>query len=205
MANAFNKEARFGDFSRDLFIPLIDGNTIRRFVGQKEDGEGYAWARVDKSEIFDFAMNPQTETKAYIDTKNDETSITSFQLSQDQEIVIDGNNEVYSLLYEYAINFPTGSDAEVPCALIMPSVLDPDKADMLVWDKAMLVPSDINSVDKKLTFTMQLNGDHKRGTGAKGDGGRFEFTEGAASVPEAASLSAKSGTKVSFAADKDDK
>lgn len=168
---------RFPDFSRDKFVPCIDGNKIRRLIGQTEEGTGYAWARVDKSEVFDLALNPQEVTKAYIETANDETSINSYQPQLDQEIVIDGNNEVYSLMYEFFMHMPTGSDAEVPCMLIMPSVTDPDVADAYVWDKAILSPSNLNTVDKKLTFSMKLNGAMKRGTGEKGTSGRFEFTE----------------------------
>ncbi len=169
---------RFADFSRDRFVPLIDGNTIRRLVGMTTEGDDFAWARVDKSEIFELAFNPEENTRGYIDTPNDATFVEKYGLQMDQEIVIDGNNETYSLMYEYAMHFPTGSDAEVPCALIMPNVKDPaGAADAFLWRQAILSPSGINTIDKKLTFSMKFNGAMERGTGAKNETtGRFEIT-----------------------------
>lgn len=169
---------RFADFSRDRFVPLIDGNTIRRLVGMTPEGDSFAWARVDKSEVFELAFNPEENTRGYIDTPNDATFVEKYGLQMDQEIVIDGNNETYSLMYEYAMHFPTGSDAEVPCALIMPNVKDPaGSADAFLWRQAILSPAGINTIDKKLTFSMKFNGAMERGTGAKNETtGRFEIT-----------------------------
>lgn len=175
----WDADTRFSDFSRDKFIPLIDANFIRKMIGWDtiETEDGHAWARVDKSEQFSLELSPQTETKGYIDTANDTTRTVSYQVSQEQEIIIDGNNEVYALMYEYTMHFPVGSDAQVPNMLIMPSVTNPEVADAFLWEDAMLTPVSINTIDKKLTFTINYNGEYVRGTGAKGEeSGRFEFT-----------------------------
>lgn len=191
-------DIRFADFSRDKFIPLIDANFIRELVGWEkiETKDGHAWARVDKSEQFELGLSPQTETKNYIDTANDTTRTTSYQISQDQEIIIDGNNEVYALMYEYTMHFPVGSDAQVPNMLIMPSVTDPEVADAFLWEEAILTPVSINTIDKKLTFTINYNGEMKRGTGSKDEETqRFVFTPADAQVEPVSVLSAKTPVK----------
>ena len=186
----WDADTRFTDFSRDKFIPLIDANFIRELIGwpKIETKDGHAWARVDKSEQFALELSPQTETKGYIDTANDTTRTISYQVSQEQEIIIDGNNEVYALMYEYTMHFPIGSDAQVPNMLIMPSVTDPKVADAFLWEEAMLTPVSIDTVNKKLTFTINYNGDWERGTGSKDEEtGRFVFTP-AEQTPGAASV-----------------
>lgn len=189
-ATGWKEDIRFSDFSRDKFIPLIDANFIRELVGwpKIETKDGHAWARVNKSEQFSLELSPQTETKGYIDTANDTTRTTSYQVSQEQEIIIDGNNEVYALMYEYTMHFPVGSDAQVPNMLIMPSVTDPEVADAFLWEDAMLTPVSINTIDKKLTFTINYNGEYQRGTGSKDEETqRFVFTP-AEQTPGAASV-----------------
>lgn len=202
---ATDSATRFSDFSRDRFIPLIDANAIRRLVGMDTIDEGHAWARVDKSEVFDFAFNPQENTKGYIDTANDSTFVEKYQPQMDQEIIVDGNNEVYSLMYEYSMHFPTGSDAEIPCAVIMPSVKDDSVADAFLWEQAILSPSNINTIDKKLTFSMKFNGEMKRGTGAKNaETGRFEIAfDDEDKGGEVETLSAKSTKASAFKAESD--
>lgn len=212
MPNAFKPEERFPAFSREDMIPLIDMNAIKRFLGVETDGDGHAWTRVDKSEIDEITFDAQTETKKYIDTKNDYTYINSYNMSEPQEIITDGNNECYSLLYEYSMHRPTGSDAEVPCMQLFPSVMEPGKADAFLFENAMLVPGTINFVDKKLTFTMQFNGDMQRGIGEKDETtGRFKYTEvtDEDKDDQVETLSAKSVTttakKSTFAADSESK
>lgn len=169
----------FQDFSRNLFVPLIEANAIRNITGFGTPTETDDWVRVDKSETFELGFNPQTVTKAYIDTKNDETSIGSYQTSMEQEIIIDGNNPLYALMYEFSMAFPTGSEAKIPCALIMPSVRKSGEADAFIWRETMLAPGTINTIDKKLTFTMNLNGEMTRGIGTKDDTtGKFTITDG---------------------------
>lgn len=169
----------FPAFDRSMFIPLIDANAIRAYLGEELVGTGHDWVRIDKSEIFELQFNPQTETKAYIVNKNDETSLTSYQTAMDQEIVIDGNNQLYSLMYRFAMKFPVGSDAEVPVLLCAPSVVTPGAIDGYLWEHALITIGSLNSVDKKLTFTLNLNGDNTEGVVTTTDGG-FTFTEGTA-------------------------
>lgn len=164
-----------------MFIPLVDANKIRKLTGFGEAGEGYDWTRIDKSEIFELQFNPQTETKAYIVNKNDETAIKSYQTTQQQEIVIDGNNQLYSLMYEFAMAFPVGSDAEVPVLLCAPSVRKAGEIDGFKWEHTLITINSLNSVDQKLSFTLNLNGDSERGT-VTNEGGKFTYTAGVSTM-----------------------
>lgn len=66
------------NLTRDLFIPFVDANAMKRAAGQEVEAEPgtYDWVRIDKSTIFSLAFNPQEETKGYIDAPNDTTYIT---------------------------------------------------------------------------------------------------------------------------------
>lgn len=180
----------FPAFDRSMFIPLLDLNKIVQLTGfGTANGTGHYWGRIDKSEIYELQFNPQTETKAYIVSKNDETAITSYQTAMDQEIVIDGNNPIYANMYELAMKFPVGTDAEVPVLLCSPSVRVPGAIDGFLWEHALITFNSINAVDKKLSFTLNLNGDSVRGTVEKKDDGTFEFTEG--EIPSAPEVQAE--------------
>lgn len=195
---------RFGAFSRDKFIPTFDANAIRKVIGWTPTEEEFDWVRIDKSEVYEYTLNPQTSTRAYIDTANDENMLDSYQKSMEQEIVIDGNNKAYQLLYEYMMAEPVGSDAVVPLMQIMPSVEDPAKADAWLYREGQLVPATLNTVDKKLTFTMNFNGKVERGYGENKDG-KFTYTkrteEGGGS-PSPASLESESNLKKSVLSSK---
>lgn len=181
-------EVKFQAFDRSQFIPLIDGNAIRRLLGEEPVGTGKDYIRIDKSEVWALQFNPQTETKGYIVNKNDETTLTSYQTAMDQEIVIDGNNPLYSLMYRFAMKFPVGSDAEVPTLLCAPSVVTPGAIDGYEWEHALITIGELNSVDKKLTFTLNLNGDNTEGIVTKDDNGKFVYTEGGTPEVQTASV-----------------
>lgn len=165
----------FPAFDRSMFIPFIELNKIRKLTDFGTPTTGEDWGRIGKSEVFDLAFNPQTETKAYIENKNDETTLKSYQVSQAQEIAIDGNDPIYDLMYELAMKFPVGSDAVIPVLLAAPSVRYQNAIDGFRWQDALITIGNLNTVDKKITFTLNLNGDVERGEVTVTDG-KFEFT-----------------------------
>lgn len=181
----------FPAFDRSMFVPLIEANVIKKLTGYGTVGTGDDWTRIDKSTVFDLAFNPNTETKSYIDNKNDINELTSYTPSMEQEIVIDGNNPLYALMYEFAMAFPVGSDAEIPTMLVMPSVRTKDVMDAFVWRKALVTLNNLNTVDKKISFTLNLNGDMERGTATVTDG-KFTYVAATESaVSEASAFSAR--------------
>lgn len=188
-------EKRFPDFDRSKFIPLFDGNAVRRFLGIEEVGEpgSVDLIRIGKSTIFTYSPNAQTETQAFIETANDYTYIKNYAPTMPQEVMIDGNDPAYALMYEFTMHHPTGSDAEIPNYLAAPSVTTPGEMDMFAWPTAMMVPGDLSPVDKKLNFTINYNGEMERGTGERDETtGKFKFVPKADEGTAAAAFSARS-------------
>lgn len=172
-------EVIFPAFDRSMFIPFLDKNKLKKVTGMGEPTtDKYDWGRIGRSEICTLEKNPQTETKKYIQNKNDETTLESYQNTQPQELAIDGNDEMYGLIYEYAMLDPVGSDAVIPAMYAAPSVRYPNAIDGYVWDDNILTIDNIDAVAKKVSFTLNLNGDKVRGEITKGDDGKFTFTPG---------------------------
>lgn len=155
------------NLTRDLFIPLID-STLGAEKGT------YTWVRIDKSTIFDLAFNPTENTVGYIDSPNDSTNVESYALELPQEIILDSDNPLYKVLMPFCMSLPTGSSAKVPVMLVYPD--ETGKATKaMVWDEAIVSPTDLNTVDGKLNFSLKLNGTPKTGTASNMDG-TFTFS-----------------------------
>lgn len=141
--------------TRNLYVPLVDTSK----------GSGTAnWVPIDLSTQFELAYNPNTETRSYICYKSDYTVVTGYAPSMEQEIVLDSENPLYKFMDEYLNTFPTGSDAEIPFLLARPALTTGSPTVGLMWEKAVIVPNTLNTVDGKLSFTINLNGDPTKGT-----------------------------------------
>lgn len=143
--------------TRDKFVPLID-------LTRGAEAGTYDWAPIDLSTVFEMAYNPTTETYSYICYPNDTTEIASYAPSMEQEIKITRDNPIYDFMLAYMREMPTGDAAKVPLMIVYPAkdTGAPTEAD--VWDEAMIAPGSINTIDGKLTFTLNFNGDRKSGT-----------------------------------------
>lgn len=163
--------------TRDLYIPLLDANTLKRAVGLQVEGEGYDWVRIDKSTIFALAFNPQEETYGYIDTANDTTYVKSYQPELPEEIILDNDNPLYKLMHDFCMAMPVGKNAEVPLLLVMPDMKTGKPTVGRVWDGNIVSPGELNSVDGKLSFSNKMNGGVKVGT-VEISGDTYTFNEG---------------------------
>lgn len=163
--------------TRNLYIPYID-------TSGKGGGAGATWVRIDKSTKFDLALNPQDDTKAYIDAKNDSTIISSYQPELPEEIVLESTNPCYKYVYGLVKAMPVGSDAVVPVLVLMPQVGIASETvtaetvfDAILWRESILELDTLSSTDGTLSFSLKLNGATQVGT-AKGVGGTVTFTPG---------------------------
>ncbi len=163
------------NLTRNLFIPYVDEFKITKTSGETPTTQ-YKWVRIDKSTIFDLAFNPQEETSGFIDMANDTTYVKSYQAELPQEIILDSNNPLFKIMYPFCMNMPTGADAEIPVLLRMPDVTTGTSSQGYLWEKAIVSPTDLNTVDGKLMFNLKLNGDAVKGTVADGDDGLPVFT-----------------------------
>lgn len=160
------------NLTRDLFIPFVDGNALKRAAGEKVTAEPgqYDWRRIDKSTIFALAFNPQEETKGFIDTPNDSTFVARYQPELPEEIILDNENPLYEVMYPFCMAMPTGSSAEVPVLLVAPSMEDAKPTEGHLWSNAIVSPTALDTVAGTLTFSLKLNGVRKMGSVAIAEG-----------------------------------
>lgn len=188
------------NLTRNLFIPYVEGNKIRQAIGETVSGEGEDWVQIDKSTIFDLAFNPQEETSGYIDMANDTTYVKSYQAELPQEIILDSDNPLFKIMFPFCMAMPTGGDAEVPVLLRVPDLATGTATQAYLWKQAIVSPTDLNTVDGKLMFSLKLNGDAVKGTVSVTDG-KVAFTESTGEeaetlrfASEATTMSAKKAT-----------
>lgn len=164
------------NLTRNLFIPFVDANKMRKSMGEDITTDANDWTQIDKSTIFALAFNPQEETSGYIDEANDTTYVKSYQPELPQEIILDNENPLFKVMFPFCMAMPTSGDAEVPVLLAAPDMTTGQPTVGYMWPKAIVSPSDLNTVDGKLTFSLKLNGGYKVGT--------VEFKDGAATFTE---------------------
>lgn len=190
------------NLTRNLFIPRVDANTIRKAIGETvAENAGQDWVRIDKSTIFDLAFNPQEETSGYIDEANDTTYVKSYQPELPQEIILDSANPLFKLMFPFCMAMPTGGDAVVPVLLQVPNLDTAQPTDAYMWASALVSPTDLNTVDGKLNFSLKLNGDAVKGTASTGDDGAVTFTEDTGADAQVLRFSEPASTKSSKSAD----
>lgn len=158
--------------TRNLFVPMLDVDVLK-----ESPTETAEYVPIDLSTIFEFAFNPNTETYSYICYANDTTETTGYAPTMEQEIVLDNSNPLFKVLYPFCMSMPTGSKCTVPCLLVEPDMSTGKPTRGRLWKEATISPGTVNTVDGKLTFTLNFNGDQQQGTVANSDG-TVTFTPG---------------------------
>lgn len=141
------------------FIPFID-------TSGGAEPDSYTWSRVDRSTVFALNPNPQTETLDYIAYETAITEITSYQPELPQEIALYEGNPVYDFMFEMFYNLPVGDETKVPVLLCFAGT---DKKAWLI-PKCTVTLGEMNTVDGKLSFTLNIGGDIQRGTYTMAEG-----------------------------------
>lgn len=135
-----------------------------------------SWARIDKSTIFSLNPNPQTETQDYICYETPVTVIDHYEPELPQEIAMYEGNPMYDFVYGLFYNLPVGEDAVVESLICFPGT------DKKAWkiDETTLVLGEMNTVDKKISFTLNFGGDIARGTYTISSAGEPSFSTASA-------------------------
>lgn len=152
---------------KHLCIPFLDTS----------GGSGTAsWTRIDKSTVFALNPNPQEETYDYICDEMPTTEVDHYEPELPQEIAMYENNPMYEFIFNLFYSLPTGSALNVPCLICFPGTAK--KA----WKIAgcTVVLGEMNTVDKKITFTLKFGGNIDRGTYTL-SGGTPTFTSASSS------------------------
>lgn len=145
----------------------ITKNKVIPYIDTSKTINGASWTptykRIDKSTIFDLALNPQSESVDYICFESAVEEISSYQPELPQEIALYRGNPIYDFVEGLVLDLPVGDDVKVPFLLAFP----PDASDVIKgWQvqECRLLLSNYNSVDGKITFTLKLGGDIEKGT-----------------------------------------
>lgn len=152
--------------TRNLYVPMLDVS---------EDGSG-DYKPIDLSTVFEFSWNPNTETYGYIKDRNDTTELTGYAPTMEQEIVLDNTNPIYGFLFPLFMSMPVGAACVVPTLLAVPDMQTGAATEGYLWADATVNPSSLATVDGKLNFTLNFNGDSVHGTVAKTAEGKVTFT-----------------------------
>lgn len=137
--------------TKSKFIPFLDTHT---------EGTAAAWTRIDKSTIFSLNPNPQTEQRDYICQDAPTTEVDHYEPSLPQEIALYEGNPMYDFIANMFDKLPVGSEAIVPALICFAGT--PKRA-WLVND-CTIVLGELNTVDGKVSFTLNLGGDIAHGT-----------------------------------------
>lgn len=144
--------------TRDKFIPFLD-------TAEDSTFQSNTWKRIDLSTIFEFAMNPQSESMEYICYPNAVEEVNSNQPELPEEIALYEGNPMYDYIIKKFYDLPTGDDVKVPFLMCFGG------SDKRAWRGiATLLLDTLNTVDGKLSFSIKLGGDIDKGTYTINDG-----------------------------------
>lgn len=120
----------------------------------------YTWTRIDKSTKFTLNPNPQTEKMDYICWDAPKTEVDHYEPELPQEIRMAEENPMYDFIFDKFWHLPVGDACVVPCLICFPGS---DKNAWLVKE-ATLVLGEMDTIGKKISFTINLGGDITLGT-----------------------------------------
>jgi hypothetical protein len=150
------------NLTRNLFGVFLDTS---RGEGTSTTPMTFDWAQIDLSEIYEYALNPEETTKAYIKDRDDSTKIDRYAPTMDQEIELVRGNKCYDFMFKLFREKPTGVTAMVPALFVYPLEVDGDTTvPAEVYTEAVVSLSALNTQDGKLTFTIKMNGTATLGT-----------------------------------------
>lgn len=126
------------------FLLFIDVNEDTSFQNNQ-------YKRIDKSTVLDIAMNPQSESKEYIDSETPTEEVTSNQPELGQEMALFEGNPVFDFLYKKFKKCPVGEQIKVPFLLCFGG------KDRDAWQTiASIIFSNLTPTEDKLSFNLKL-------------------------------------------------
>ena len=140
--------------TKDKFIPFIDTSDTAGSSSWVP-----TWKQIDLSTVFALNPNPQEESYDYICYESAVTEVTSYQPELPQEIALYEGNPVYDFLFEKFFNMASG-------ALTVPVLMCFGGSAKKAWQlrNATITLGELNTVDGKLNFTLNLGGSREKGT-----------------------------------------
>lgn len=163
-------------WKKNQFIPYVNIAMPTSAVPNPEPD----WARIGKSTVFDLVFNSNVVTYDFIENENPTDIISNYKPTLSQELRTVRGDKAFDALYEYTYNLPTGDEAYRDMLLVFPSMqaaaTETESAAYHAWKvSCSLVPTNLNTVDEKILFTLNFAADIVRGY-VKSANGQPEFT-----------------------------
>lgn len=149
--------------TKNQVIPFLDiSQTINTNTHTPE------WARIDRSTIFDLALNPNSQETDYISLAAPIEEVDKYKPELPQEIALYRGNKIYDFVEQMILDLPVGDGVRVPALICFPPKPNSGGTGSTInaWmvKDCRLLLSNYNSVDGKITFTLKLGGDIAKGT-----------------------------------------
>lgn len=118
--------------------------------------EACSWKRICKSTVFELALNPQSESREWIDSDTPEEEVMSNQPELPQECALYEGDPVFDFVQDMFVSCPVGEDVKVPYFICFGG------SKKQAWQGvATLLFDTLNSVDGKISFTIKINSVNK--------------------------------------------
>lgn len=135
-------------------IPFVDIGT----TGEAD------WARIGKSTIFDLVLNAETETLDFIEDENPTDLLKKYKPTLSQELKTMQGDKAFDALFDMLYTLPVGEAAIRKVLLVFPKA-GTTTGTFLAWQvDSTVVLSNFNTVDEKILFNLNFNGNIERGT-----------------------------------------
>jgi len=126
------------------FIPYINTGTH----------EAPVWARIGKSTIFDLTLNANIVTSDFIEDEMPTDDVTYYKPTLPQELQTNAGDAAFDYIYTMFKSLPTGEDIKKEVLICFAGATSPVDA----WrTNSSLILKDLNSVDEKILFDININ------------------------------------------------
>lgn len=126
------------------FIPYINTGTHETPV----------WARIGKSTIFDLTLNANIVTSDFIEDEMPTDDVTYYKPTLPQELQTNAGDAAFDYIYTMFKSLPTGEDIKKEVLICFAGATSPVDA----WrTNSSLILKDLNSVDEKILFDININ------------------------------------------------
>ena len=130
------------------------------FIDFSDTPSAPEWKRLRKSTVFDLAFNPETETQDYIDQRFPTDILKNYKPSMDQETMLEEGDELFEEMFPMMNELPTGTNAIKPVLIVFPKKATDPATSFLAWKVDCSISfSNLNTVDRKLSFSLAFAGD----------------------------------------------
>lgn len=130
------------------------------------------YLRIGKSTIFALAVNANVVTQDFIEDEAPTDEVTYYKPTLPQELAAYKGDPAFDFIYDMFYNLPTGTEVQKTILIVFAGNIGTEAAPKFnAWQtNATIVLKDFNTVDEKITFDLNFNGNVERGTATVTDG-----------------------------------